>query len=233
MKIDVVFTQQAIQPEHTTNKVVVVIDVLRATSLIATALYHGYNAVYAVATPQQALALKKQHPHWLLAGERHADKIEGFDFSNSPHALINSHRKDNLVLCTTNGTQALAKIQKAKAVYSLAFVNMQAVAKHLSQCPHDITIICAGTHGHLSLDDSLAAGHFLNTIKPTQSPVLSDAALMLQQWAQHQHDLHHSLQQAAHYKTLLQKDLQEDIDICLTPNSMPIVPQWHHNHFTL
>ncbi len=235
MKADIVFTHQTLALDTVQGKTAIVIDVLRATTVIATALYNGYKAVYPVAEPEAAFALKKEHPHWHLAGERQADKIKGFDFSNSPTELKNNtHKgKDTLVLCTTNGTQALAKTSNASRVYSLAFVNLQAVTERIAAEQKDIVIVCSGTHGQLSLDDNLAAGFLLNALHNITDIQTNDTGLMLIQWAKSINNIETTLQKAKHYNTLIKKGLKEDIDICLSLNTMPIVPIWHQNHFTL
>ncbi len=234
MKADIVFTHQALEADAVQGKIAIVIDVLRATTVIATALYHGYKALYPVAEPEAAFALKKKYPTWHLAGERQADKIKGFDFSNSPTELISTTKqKDTLVLCTTNGTQALAKTTEASKVYSLAFVNLQAVAQSVAVEQDDVLIVCSGTHGQLSLDDNLAAGFLLNELDKTTNLQTNDTGLMLMQWAQSVDNIEKALQQAKHYNTLIKKGLKKDIDVCLSLNTMPIVPIWHQNHFTL
>lgn len=234
MKVEVCFTHQALAPERCIGKTAVVIDVLRATSVIATALSVGYKAVYTVPQPQDAFALKAKHPNYHLAGERNADKIKGFDFSNSPTELIeNDLDKEALVLCTSNGTQALEKVKTAKKIYALAFVNMMSVVEKVAAGTNDVIVLCAGTHGQFSLDDSLAAALFIRNLSTRVPTCLTDREKMLIQWAQIQRNIDLSLQDAMHYITLQQKGLQKDIDICLKIDSIPLTPQWKQGCFTL
>jgi 2-phosphosulfolactate phosphatase len=138
----------------------VVIDVLRATTTIVYALDAGAKAVVPCVTISDALTLAKQFPpgEVLLAGERDAVAIEGFDLGNSPDEFT-PERVDGktVVFTTTNGTQAIGHARSADEVVLAAFANADAVVRHLYD-RHHVHIICAGTDGKISEDDVLLAG---------------------------------------------------------------------------
>jgi len=137
----------------------VVIDVIRATTTITAALAVGAAGVRPVASVAEAEALKAQNPARLLAGERHGLPLPGFDLGNSPRALnpaVVAGRE--IILTTTNGTQALAACHGARAVLAGALVNLTATARHLHQLGPPWIIVCAGFEGGFGLDDALVAG---------------------------------------------------------------------------
>ncbi|MCK9909487.1 2-phosphosulfolactate phosphatase, partial [Microbacteriaceae bacterium K1510] len=105
MRIDVVPTVEEIRFEQISNRVVVILDVLRASSTIVTALANGFADVVPVETVGQAQACRGENT--ILAGERHCRKVSDFDYNNSPTALSKqNHQGKRLILTTTNGTRA-------------------------------------------------------------------------------------------------------------------------------
>jgi 2-phosphosulfolactate phosphatase len=145
----------------------VVIDVLRATTTIVYALDAGAKAVIPCLAISDALALAKQFPpgEVVLAGERDAVAIDGFDLGNSPDEFT-PDRVDGktVVFTTTNGTQAIAHARSADEVLLAAFANADAVVRHLVD-RHNIHILCAGTDGRISEDDVLLAGMLVERIQ--------------------------------------------------------------------
>lgn len=233
-EINVIFRHQDVIPEGLVGRVVVVIDVLRATSVMATALANGATKVKTVQAPQQALTLKTQNTNLLLAGERNAIKLAGFDFGNSP---LEMHREliegKEIILCTSNGTQAVASSHRAKRVFTAAFVNMKAVVDQLVLLEEDITIICSGTNGQFSLDDCLAAGVLVNRLTSTKDYKLSDSAQSMSLAIKDENTLHESLKDCYHLKLLKFKGFQEDVDYCLTLDSLKVVPQLKNGYFVV
>lgn len=142
--------------------VAVVIDVLRATSVMTTAIANGAKQIVTCLTIDQARAIASQDPQnpptSLLCGERACKKIAGFDLGNSP-AEYSAERVSGkrLVLTTTNGTRAIHAAGKAREVYGVSFLNL---TRTLSRIRHHgrVQIVCAGTDGFLSGEDVLLAG---------------------------------------------------------------------------
>ncbi|NPD46371.1 MULTISPECIES: 2-phosphosulfolactate phosphatase [unclassified Lentimicrobium] len=233
-EINVIFRHQDVAPKELVGQVAVVIDVLRATSVMATALANGATKVKTVQTSQQALTLKTQNTNLLLAGERNAIKLAKFDFGNSPlemrSELIDGKE---IVLCTSNGTQAVAIAHRAIKVVTAAFVNMKAVVKRLDLLEEDITIICSGTNGQFSLDDSLAAGILVNRLTRTKGYKLSDSAQSMALAIKDENKLQESLKDCYHLNLLRAKGFKNDVDYCLTLDSLNVVPQLKNGYFVV
>jgi 2-phosphosulfolactate phosphatase len=147
--------------------VAVVVDVLRATTVMVHALAAGCAAVFPCGEIHEAREIASELPKGtaLLAGERHGLPIPGFDLGNSPAEFTADvcHGK-TLVMTTTNGTRAILASLEAERVYIASFGNLHATSDELSvqllkkDHKHPVHIICAGTDGHTSLEDSLLAG---------------------------------------------------------------------------
>ncbi|HEY0341988.1 MAG TPA: 2-phosphosulfolactate phosphatase [Steroidobacteraceae bacterium] len=135
------------------------IDVIRATTTIISALAHGADGVRPVAGIDEAFALKAANPGALLAGERGGQPLPGFDLGNSPEEFTPERVKGRrIILTTTNGTQALAACAGARRVLAAAFVNLNAVAARLRELGPPWLIVCAGCNGEFGFDDAAVAG---------------------------------------------------------------------------
>lgn len=171
MKIDAILTPAelaALKQRDLGDTVCIVFDILRATSTFVTALENGAKCVIPVSSIDEALAIKKQRPEVLLAGERDGLKIRpeltggvAFDLGNSPREFmpekIHGH---TIVSTTTNGTHALRVCAGAKMVLVSSFLNLAATVQFLKQTKFEnILTVCAGTGEGSALEDVLAAGN--------------------------------------------------------------------------
>ena len=235
MKIDVYFRHNDVNPDDLHNSHVIVIDVLRATSVIVTALNNGAKLVQTVAKIEQAFEIKRNNPSALLAGERDAVKIQGFDFGNSPLEMTRENIGDtDLVMCTSNGTQAVAVAVQAKSIRAAAFVNMEAVVRDLLRLKEDFIIICSGTNGNFSLDDGLAAGMLINRIKQEQEVQAIDSGLAMALGVSGDHILlEESLKDCYHLNLLQKRGFQNDVDYCLSIDIIDVVPKYVNGKFIL
>ncbi|TSA38809.1 MAG: 2-phosphosulfolactate phosphatase [Porphyromonadaceae bacterium] len=213
--LHITLTARDIHEEELRGKVVVVIDVLRATSVIITALSNGARWVKTVASIEEAFQLKSSDV--LLGGERHALPIDGFDFSNSPlDYTVEKVRNKGIVLTTTNGTLALSKCGSADEVLIGAFINYRALTNYLSAQNQSVELICAGTNGEFSLDDFLCAGLICSTLQKSGGFEFDDLGrLAIQSWKQGSSDIHAALSGARHYNVLKSKGFDLDLDYCL------------------
>lgn len=144
VKVEVISTVDEIRHEEIFHKTVIIIDVLRASSTIVTALSKGYEQVIPVETIGQAQSLQSETAY--LAGERYGKKIQGFDFSNSPTEIMaESQIRPTLILTTTNGTKAIQKAKKGESVLIGCLMNAKACADKALAYQRDITILCAGS----------------------------------------------------------------------------------------
>ena len=234
MKIEVYLKHNDVDPDDLKDRHVVIIDVLRATTVMITALNNGAESVQTVAEIDQAFSIAKTNPNVLLAGERDALKIEGFHLGNSPLEM-NSETvmTRDLIMCTSNGTQAVEAALQAKTIRVAAFINMQAVADEMIILNEDFVIICSGTNNKFSLDDGLAAGMLINRIKAKTDIQTSDLGLALALAISDEEKLVENLKNCHHVNILKKRDFQADIDYCLSIDTTNAVPQLKETKFII
>jgi 2-phosphosulfolactate phosphatase len=141
--------------------VAVVVDVLRATSVMVQALASGCEGVVPCAEVDEAIRIRDSLPAGtaLLAGERLGLPIEGFDFGNSPGSFTpETCQGKTLVMTTTNGTRAILASLEADAVFIAAFSNLMETSARLREVPSEVHIVCSGTNGLISFEDAILAG---------------------------------------------------------------------------
>jgi len=225
MKITTCFTPAQYPLFHEDESIVVVVDVLRATSAIATAFENGVAAIKPVATIEEALHFKSTG--YLAAAERDGKIVEGFELGNSPYDYERGTIQDQkVVLSTTNGTQAVEAAKHASKVVIGAFVNIAAVAEYLISENKNVIILCAGWKNKFNLEDTLFAGALFQELI-SNSSFSSDcdstlAASHLYDFAKE--DLFSFLEKSSHRNRLKNLNLDRDIKYCLTPNSCKSVP---------
>jgi 2-phosphosulfolactate phosphatase len=161
MKLDAALTPADISrlPERDLGATTcVVFDVLRATSSMITALANGVAEIFPVKTIEEALALRKEMPDALLGGERHGERIEGFDLGNNPFEYTELAGR-RIISTTTNGTVALRACERAGRVLVGALLNLAALRDELTRSrPAEVLLVCAGTFETFALEDAIAAG---------------------------------------------------------------------------
>ncbi|HKJ02320.1 MAG TPA: 2-phosphosulfolactate phosphatase [Longimicrobiales bacterium] len=175
MRAQVFFTPGEVDPAAIQGATVVVIDVVRASTMVE-ALANGARAIYPTASTEEAvrLATSLGRDDTLLCGERKGVKVEGFDLGNSPEEFsADVVEGKRLVMSTTNGTGALVRVQEAERVVVCAYTNLGAVADSVRGAGH-LVMVCAGRVGRFSLDDALCAGHLLRRLGDGHD--LNDAA---------------------------------------------------------
>ncbi|MHB8470925.1 MAG: 2-phosphosulfolactate phosphatase, partial [Gaiellaceae bacterium] len=155
MRVHVAFTPG----ERTPGTVAIVVDVLRATSTIVQALAAGYERVLCCAEIEEARSLAQAEGPAKLAGERRLEHVEGFDFGNSPRELAGAPAAPTLILSTTNGTRLLVEAaSRFEHVYVGSLLNLAAVARAAAAHAEEVSVLCAGVLGELTLDDAYCAG---------------------------------------------------------------------------
>lgn len=181
-KVHVLFRRQDLEMVKLDRKVVVVLDVLFATSTMIAALANGAAAVIPTLNEEHAREQAKAMPRggYVLAGELFADTIAGFA-PPTPLALLGHELKGRtLIYATTNGTVALRESSEAEHVFAGALLNAAAVVKHIAQHHRDRTIlvVCSGSMGNPNLEDMYGAGYFVELLARElgETADLSDAA---------------------------------------------------------
>lgn len=167
-KVHVLLKKEELDHERLNDKVVIVLDVLFATSTIITALQHGAADVVPVEDEAAArrAADQLQHGSYLLAGELYAETIPGFA-SPTPLALLNETLANRrLIYSTTNGTVALKKSERAEHVYAAALLNGAAVIERVARehAGRTVLIVCSGSVDMFNLEDFLGAGYLVNLL---------------------------------------------------------------------
>ncbi|MEE8192722.1 MAG: 2-phosphosulfolactate phosphatase [Gemmatimonadales bacterium] len=186
MKLTVYFTPLGVTPNAISGKPVLVVDVLRTTTTIVSALANGAKAVLPAATPDEALRLAAnlERDTVLLAGERGMDRIEGFALGNSPGEMVEEAvRGKTIVMATTNGTGALLAAEPGRPVMVGAITNFAAAAERAKEAfaEHgEIVILCSGRERTFALEDAYVAGRFAQALVPSKvrrKAEFNDAAL--------------------------------------------------------
>ena len=206
----------------------VVIDVLRATTTVATALANGAPYVAGFAAIDDAFAYRAAREEEgelpLVGGERGGLKIAGFDLGNSPreYNLANVGGRP-VVLCTTNGTAAWERCRGAKALYAAAFVNAGATAAALAKTATPVTLCCAGKEGAPSLEDACCAGLVATLLTQAQPYEPDDATAMARLcWERHKKEVVRMLRLCSHGRYLASLGFDEDLVYCGGVNTLPV-----------
>lgn len=228
MRIDCYFTYQVCFSHHIAERDTIIIDVLRASSSIVTALMNGAKSIIPVAKIAAAFELKTALPEALLAGERDGEKLAGFDLGNSPYEFNKQTVAGrDIIICTTNGTQAIAKAAAAKHIWLAALINAKAVAdKILQEKSENLALLCSGTLAEPSLDDILTAGAVLYHLNTSANLRLNDSALIALKLYENCKSLGmpQALGLAAHAQLLKRYNHGEDVEYCARENITEIVP---------
>jgi 2-phosphosulfolactate phosphatase len=229
MKANVLFSPVNADELYFTNKTSVVIDVLRATSVITQAIKNKAKEVIPVGTVEFAVKVSGGMfgGQTLLGGERNTKKIEGFALGNSPFEYVKKIVEGkSIVFYTTNGTKAIVKAKFSENLIICSFLNLSAVAKHLVEIGKDIEILCAGRNNLFSLEDSVCAGRLTKEIMVLNKElILNDSALAaISLDDKFGSDLVEMMKQCEHGKILLENGFEKDIEFCGQLNSMEIIP---------
>ncbi|MBX2931623.1 MAG: 2-phosphosulfolactate phosphatase [Chitinophagaceae bacterium] len=209
------------------NSVVVIIDVFRATSTIATALYNGAEKIIPVDSVEKCIAIGKQTPNSITAGERDGKIIEGLQFGNSPAEYPkNIIAGKTLVLTTTNGTKLLhmALNNGADEIITGSFPNLNAVCHFLSKQNKQVFLGCSAWKNRVNLEDTLFAGAIIHQIKKYFT-IHCDSSLMAEQmYTHHKKDMYAFARLTTHWHRLSQYGLEKDLEYCVTENVADVLP---------
>jgi 2-phosphosulfolactate phosphatase len=240
VKLDVIFGGQQLTPADVQGRVVLVIDVLRASTTVAVALSNGARAVIPFESSDEVVARAKQFERSdvLLAGERRMHAIPGFDLGNSPREYTRATVEGKpVLLTTTNGTVALAGIQGARDVLVASYVNYSAVAAMMRAAARgasDVTIVCAGRDRQFALEDAACAGRFTRGVTRRLANVrLNDAAqaccLMDKRYGDR---LDRLFEDSEHGRALAEAGFAEDLVVCASVDSHPVIPIYQDRQIT-
>jgi 2-phosphosulfolactate phosphatase len=222
-KVEVCFSPELIHLHELENKIVVVVDIFRATSTMIAALGNGVASITPVADLETCRAMQSEG--YVIAGERNGQTAEGFTLGNSPLAYLDgAYANQKIAMTTTNGTLAIEKSKTgSKQVLIGAFVNLRATAYYLTSQNHDVLIHCAGWKGKFNLEDSLYAGALVSLLEENFEFDCDGAIAMKGLYESNKSDLAGFLAQASHAKRLQNHQIEADIDFCLSLDLFPII----------
>lgn len=211
------------------DSVVVIIDVFRATSTIASALANGARAVIPVDSVPKAIEISK-NIGGVAAGERDGMIAEGLQHGNSPLEYTREFIEDRtLVLTTTNGTRLLqmALDRNAATIVSGSFPNLSAICEYLQAQQKNVVLGCAGWKDRFNLEDTLFAGAVIDRLQE-QFTIHCDSSLMaVSLYKQQKGQLLEFAPRLTHYHRLVKRfGLIEDINFCLTPDAANVLPYY-------
>ncbi len=227
-KIHVLLKKEELDAQRLEGKVVVVLDILFATSSIVTALAHGATEVIPTLDGRAAQAAAKQFPEgsYVLSGELNADTLPGFVHPTPQALLAEGMQGRRLIYCTTNGTVALAKAKGAAQVYAAALLNGRAVVDHVvAHHPRStILIVCSGSADNFNLEDFYGAGYLVSLLhRRAISAEFSDAALAAELLHDHCDGLD-ALRRARVGRMMLARRLDAEVAFAAQESCYDVVP---------
>lgn len=212
----------------------IAVDVLRATTTMATALNNGAEAVQVFSDLDKLMAESEKWPadKRIRAGERGGGKVDGFDMGNSPlDCTPENIEGKRIFISTTNGTRALQRVETCPIVLTAALINRKAVVQFLlKKQPETIGIVGSGWEGSYSLEDTVCAGAIAHNLLTESGIPAKDfagndevfAAIAL--YLQWQNQLHQLLESASHGQRLLRLGVIEDLKYCAQTDILDVVP---------
>lgn len=223
--VDVCLSPYLYPVYHKEDTIVVVIDILRATSAMCTAFHYGVDKIIPVATVEEAAEYKRQG--FLVGAERNGIALDGFDFGNSPFSYTTEKIKgQTIVISTTNGTQAIESARKAYKVVIGAFTNITALCNWLKIQDRSILLLCSGWKNRFNLEDTLFAGAVADRLlKNTDLFISGDGALSASYLYQAAQDNPYKyLRNSSHAERLAAMGLKKDIKYCFSLDQTTVIP---------
>jgi 2-phosphosulfolactate phosphatase len=229
------FTPSEIDDMALKDKNVVVIDVLRASTTIATALHNGAKEIIPVNSIENVIKISSNlfGDVTLRAGERNGKMIEGFNLGNSPlEYTVKSIKGKSIILMTTNGSTTILKGKHAKNLAVAGFVNLSLAVQFLADLQEDVVIVCSGKENTFCIEDAVCAGKIINNLVDlSQGEIVTDdaanAATMLDKNSGK--NLLRLLKHSEHGQYLASIGFAEDLKVCAELDSIPVLPMLSGN----
>ncbi len=230
MNVDIQLVPYAPSPSLLFDRAIVVIDILRATSVIIHAVSQGALEIIPVSTVEDAFQMAKAFPRGfiLLGGEKESKNILGFDLGNSPREYVAERVKGKkLILTTTNGTKAFHLVSSGKEILVGSFFNIGAIAQKCLELDRDLLIFPSGDEGNFSLEDTICGGMLIRLITGTaERPItLTDASECAKTlYERFKDNLVEAFYLSRHGKELINRGFEEDLAYCARVDAIPLIP---------
>jgi 2-phosphosulfolactate phosphatase len=223
-KIEVCVTPALLGLYDIEQSIVVVIDILRATSSIVYGIDNGAEAIIPVANVADCLAYANRG--FLLAAERNGSIVEGYDFGNSPFSYTKERvGGKTVVLTTTNGTKAMHMARsRAKQVVIGSFLNLQALCDWLKTQDSNVLLLCAGWKDQFNLEDTLFAGAVVNAIRSCFTEFDDSGVAAEDLYLLAKSDLRAYISKSSHSHRLAALNIEEDVRFCLQLDLCTAIP---------
>lgn len=225
MKVEICFSP-ALYPYYsdTEDKIVVVVDIFRATTTMCAAFKNGAKAIIPVASITEAEEYKNKG--YLVGAERNVKRCDFADFGNSPFDYTAEKiTGKEVAFTTTNGTQAIEMASGSDILIIGAFSNIDAVANFCVSKGKDVLVLCAGWNNRFNIEDTLFAGALAKKLLDRGYTAASDAVnIGLSMWKEAQPNVRNYIDRTEHIKRLEANNLQDSVDYCLTEDTVNIVP---------
>lgn len=229
MKVEICFTP-ALYPHYSdgdSDKIVVVVDIFRATTTMCAALNNGARAIIPVASIEEAQAYKAKG--YLVGAERNVKRCDFADFGNSPFDYTEDKvGGKEVVFTTTNGTQAIEMASAAGTLIIGTFSNIDAVADFCVGKQKDVIVLCAGWNNRFNIEDSLFGGALAKRLIDKGYTSASDATqVALSMWSEAKPDIRSYIDRTEYIKRLEANNLQDSVGYCLTEDTVNLVPVYN------
>ena len=227
MRVDVALLPGALAPAELSTATVLVVDVLRASTTIVTALTNGCLGVVPLDDPDEARRRAAAHPGSLIAGERRGEPLEGFDLGNSPLEFTRERVGGRMLFLTTsNGTKARLAARPASAIGVAGVVNLGAAAAWALAGGRDLVVLCSGERGDRSLEDEMCAGFLVARLLASSPDTQAgrDATEVARRARSYGKDLTRLAQDSRWARHLASRGRAGDVAACLTLDASDLVP---------
>jgi 2-phosphosulfolactate phosphatase len=221
--IDVCLSPELLHLYNLKGRIIVVIDILRATSCMTTAFAHGVKSILPVASLEECRSLKDKG--FTCAAERDGKKEEGFDLGNSPFSYMSECLKDKpIAMTTTNGTLAITLSKNAKQIIIGSFLNLSSIINYLSEQNDNVILLCSGWKGKINLEDSIFAGAVVDALKDKFTLECDAPLVAMHLYHAAKYDMVDFLKDSSHVRRLKKLNIQEDIAFCLSESKYDVIP---------
>ena len=233
--IDTCFSPALFEHEKSKGNIIVIIDILRATSSICTALANGAKAIIPVAEVAEAQNYKAKG--YLVASERDCIKLDFADFGNSPFNFTKEMVEGKTIIySTTNGTGLVNTALSASpaAIVVGSFLNISSLTGWINQQEQNVTLFCAGWKKRFNLEDTIFAGAVAERLMQTHgySTSCDSTHAAIDLWSIAKNDLRGYVEKAAQRSRLREKNLDDCIDFCLQYDFTTVIPIFQNGCLT-